>query len=220
MKAIRSLSAIIAVTVCVVVSGAGAAQPDDLSALSKEELLTIASNQRLALTELGAQLETLTAARTENAVDPAIEAAFLEVRLSYYAAQKQQNDTIVALLKEQEAVFDYQDRASYTLLVLVVVICSAGVVFSGYELTKTVRTDSTTGHPTGGEKPAGGDVGAQSPTKLSIGASGIQITSALTGILVLTISLAFLYLFLKEVYAIDTVRVPTINGSQESQTTS
>jgi|GEM_PF-5809188 len=156
----------------------------ELEQKSQQELIGIIQAQQEALDDLAAQLRQ---------ADTPLLTARQEVLTSYYAALTQQNQTIVALLQKQESVFNFQDHASYAILIIVILICTAGVVFSYLELENA--------------RSAG-------KSNITVGVSGIQITSALSGILVLTLSLGFLYLFLDRVYEIDEVRVPTINQPQ------
>ncbi|WP_417449293.1 hypothetical protein [Kordiimonas sp.] len=191
---------------------------------SQAELAEIAKAQEDILNDLAAQLDQL---KAQRAPDPAVLAAAKEVEIAYYKAQTQQNKTIAALLLKQEDIFLYQDIASYTLLVMVVVITMAGIVFSAKELNRSMaaappaaNTDSTidraTDNMTAETGPKNTTAPQAIPNNIKIGFSGIQITSALTGITVLTLSLAFLYLFLKEVYQIEAVRVPHIEDQAQT----
>lgn len=194
-------------------------QATDFSNRSQEELAQLATAQEEALSDLGEQLAALELeSQAAHVLDPDIANAIKEVKLTYYQAQAQQNKTIAALLKKQEDVFVYQDFASYVLLIVVTIIALAGVVFSAKELNRAIAVPMpeklTREEKTDKTEPPTAVSG--NPTKIKIGFSGIQITSALTGILVLTLSLAFLYLFLQEVYQIKPVRVPNISDSAQS----
>jgi hypothetical protein len=188
--------------------------------LSQAELAEIAKAQEEMLIDLGAQLDTLKATAKP---DGALAGAVRDVEITYYQAHAQQNRTIAALLQKQEDIFLYQDIASYTLLVVVVMVCIAGVVFSAKELNRSIAAAEAaekraTGLSAKGQAADTPANGTPTPNNIKIGFDGLQITSALTGVTVLTLSLGFLYLFLQEVYQIDAMRVPHIeDGAHPDQ---
>lgn len=188
------------------------------AAMSQEDLATIAKAQEAALLDLAAQLDKLKVAASP---DEELAAAARKVELTYYEAQTQQNQTISALLKKQEDIFLYQDIASYTLLVVVVVVTMAGVLFSAKELNRSIAASEAAEARAieaakAGKPQVAADGTTSVPNNIKVGFDGIQITSALTGVTVLTLSLAFLYLFLQEVYEIDSVRVPHIEDGKKA----
>ncbi|WP_262691884.1 hypothetical protein [Kordiimonas aestuarii] len=218
--AMKILGAMLAALV--ISSVAGAYETNPYAAKSQEELAMIAKAQEDILNDLSAQLDEL---KAQQVTDPATLAAMKDVELTYYEAQTQQNRTIAALLRKQEDIFLYQDVASYTLLVMVVVITMAGIIFSAKELNRSVAVAPPVADPgkkepdptaREGEGAAPQPAPQPIPNNIKIGFSGIQITSALTGITVLTLSLAFLYLFLKEVYQIEAIRVPHIEDQTQA----
>lgn len=196
---------------------ATAQDENQYAAMSQEDLATIAKAQEAALLDLAAQLDKLKVAASP---DEELAAAARKVELTYYEAQTQQNQTISALLKKQEDIFLYQDIASYTLLVVVVVVTMAGVLFSAKELNRSIAASEAAEARAieaakAGKPQVAADGTTSVPNNIKVGFDGIQITSALTGVTVLTLSLAFLYLFLQEVYEIDSVRVPHIEDGKE-----
>jgi hypothetical protein len=88
------------------------------------------------------------------------------------------------LMDSNVKTFLAQQIASYVVLFLVFVVVSAGIVFSGFQLWKSVTT------------------GVQSDTNLEVSASSVRVTSSVVGIVVLAISLAFLFIYAHEVYHI------------------
>lgn len=197
---------------------ATAQDENQYAAMSQEDLATIAKAQEAALLDLAAQLDKLKVAASP---DEELAAAARKVELTYYEAQTQQNQTISALLKKQEDIFLYQDIASYTLLVVVVVVTMAGVLFSAKELNRSIAASEAAEARAieaakAGKPQVAADGTTSVPNNIKVGFDGIQITSALTGVTVLTLSLAFLYLFLQEVYEIDSVRVPHIEDGKEA----
>ncbi len=93
--------------------------------------------------------------------------------------------------KELEIIketFEWQGDASIVLLYLVVFIALIGIIFSGFQLWKAYKLSDP-----------------QPETTLEVSAGKIRITSSVVGIIILTISLGFMYLFLQEVYPIREV---------------
>jgi hypothetical protein len=113
--------------------------------------------------------------------------------------------------------FVWQARASEILIWVVVIVCLSGVIFSGFQLWRaTAPTPSAPKAPvtavavaspaaqagggTASAAPVEGD--APSETSLELSWQSVRITSSVIGLVVLVISVAYLYLFLKEVYDI------------------
>jgi hypothetical protein len=111
------------------------------------------------------------------------------------------------LAEIQLSTFTWQARASEILIWVVVVVSLAGVAFSGYQLWR-----ATAPAPVPSRAPRGGKAGATDAARAAAAAAGttdielswqnVRITSSVIGLVVLVISVAYLYLFLKEVYAI------------------
>jgi hypothetical protein len=70
------------------------------------------------------------------------------------------------------------------VLILVIVVVLAGVGFAGFQLKKS----------------ASGDLAEPKDSSLEVSAQHIRITTSVTGILVLLISLAFLWIFADRFY--------------------
>jgi hypothetical protein len=92
--------------------------------------------------------------------------------------------------------FVWQARASEILIWVVVVVCLSGVVFSGYQLWRATSPRAFAGSTV----KADGDPLA---TNIELSLQNVRVTSSVIGLVVLVISVAYLYLFLKEVYRID-----------------
>lgn len=86
------------------------------------------------------------------------------------------------------AQFEWQQRASEFLLWLVVSVVLSGILFSGYQLWKAAQIKKFSGD-----------------SSIEISIQKVKLTSSIVGLLVLTISIIFLYLFLVEVYRIKIV---------------
>lgn len=122
-----------------------------------------------------------------HAVSPDVQAAFDKYQVQYYAFLGQQ--TTVAIEN-----FRWQQRASEILMWTVLAVVFCGLAFSGYQLYHATRL--------GKDTPA---------SEIEIGADRLRITSSIVGLVVLFMSIAFLYLFLIEVY-----RIKPVNMLQQS----
>ncbi len=88
----------------------------------------------------------------------------------------------IMLFQHVDDALKWQRFASNILLWVVVVVVFSGLTLSGMQLMKSIRT------------------GIQESNKVEISANKVRITTSVSGIVVLIISLAFLYLFIHEVY--------------------
>jgi hypothetical protein len=108
----------------------------------------------------------------------------------------------------QLRAFNWQFWTSVVLLGVVVAICLAGVIFSGFQLYWATAYGSGGGSA---ERPSADQVAANKPnadqlgTNVELSWQSVRVTSSVIGLVVLVISLAFFYLFLKEVYPISAV---------------
>jgi hypothetical protein len=117
------------------------------------------------------------------------------------------------LAKIQLDAFRWQATASRILIWVVVVVCLSGIIFSGYQLWRAT---------------APGPVGASAEklntdplaANVELSWQSVRVTSSVVGLVVLVISVAYLYLFLKEVYNIEVIPSPAAIESAPSQTNS
>ena len=144
----------------------------------------IAARDRLIADLRGA--DDLTEARIR------MDRAYLDSWTAYY-------DHLEALRGHTRAVFAWQQFASDATLWLVVLVVLAGVGLSVYEITNSVRRAERAAARGGAEGAA--------PSSLTLSPGQVQITSAITGVVVLALSLGFLFLFLDRVYDIDEVHL-------------
>lgn len=152
------------------------AQPAEQPEPTREQLQTqisILLDQIKALQRANAQATAETAS-----IDPELRPAYLE-------AKKKQYQYIIKIMELNIEAFDAQRRSSYAILFLVVVVVISGISFSGFQLWKSVSV-----------------AGVQTSNELELSASKVRITSSVVGIIVLTISLAFLYIYTIQVYQI------------------
>lgn len=95
----------------------------------------------------------------------------------------------IEALEHRERLFRWQLRANQTSFVVVLVLVFAGIVFSGIQFAHSLRARP-------GEAEA-------SVHELSIGAQGVSVKSSVIGLIVLTISLGFFYLYLVHVFPLE-----------------
>lgn len=112
-------------------------------------------------------------------------------------ASKYSSEFGVKLEEHTLDVLKWQLFASKAILFLVVVITISGVAFSAYQLNislKCIRESKDTKKQ---------ETVANTNTSLNISKDKIEVVSPINGVIVLIISLAFLYLFLNLVYKIN-----------------
>lgn len=97
-------------------------------------------------------------------------------------------DYLTRINEVQINKFVWQDRASEVTLWLVVIVVVSGLAMSGFQLWIAFRRPD---HST--------------DTTIDLSAQNFRVTSSVVGIVVLIISIGFLFLFLREVYDIKMV---------------
>jgi hypothetical protein len=129
-------------------------------------------------------------------------AELIDERLSnaYIEFQKRDYDHKLQLMDADIDTFHVQMISSYVVLVLVVIVVASGVLFSGFQLWKSVSI-----------------AGVQASNDLEISAAKVRVTSSVVGIVVLTISLAFLFIYTREVYTIKTLPSVQTNSNAASR---
>jgi hypothetical protein len=101
----------------------------------------------------------------------------------YEEVKKKEYDYQAKLMDFNLETFQTQWIQTYTIMALVVVVVFAGVVFSAFQLWKSV-----------------GAAGVQLNSEMEMSAKNVRITSSVVGVVVLVISVAFLYIYTHEVY--------------------
>jgi hypothetical protein len=123
-------------------------------------------------------LETVNPSTQRASTDPDLRAAYVE-------AKKKEYEYITKVMELNVEAFNAQRWSAYAILFLVVVVVISGISFSGFQLWKSISV-----------------AGVQTNNELELSASKVRITSSVVGIVVLTISLAFLYIYTMQVYQI------------------
>jgi len=161
------------------IGSARIAHGEDADQPTKEQLnlqISIMKDQIKALTD-----ENKGYRQRAELMDQKVYDAYLDLKKSefkYYAS----------LMEINLDLFQAQRIASYVVLLLVVIVVSSGVAFSGFQLWKSVSV-----------------AGVQASNDLEISAAKVRVTSSVVGIVVLAISLAFLFIYTHEVYTIKSL---------------
>lgn len=103
---------------------------------------------------------------------------------AYNQAKKREYNYYTDLMDANVRALFAQQIASYVILILVFLVVVSGVLFSGFQLWKSVS------------------IGVQSNSDFELSAGKVRVTSSVVGIVVLTISLVFLFIYTQEVYQI------------------
>jgi hypothetical protein len=103
-------------------------------------------------------------------------------------AQKKTYEYISASADLNISVLRDQQFASTVVLVLVVLVVVSGILFSGFQLWKSVAV-----------------AGVQATSDLELSASKVRVTSSVVGVTILVLSLAFLYIYTKEIYIVHVI---------------
>jgi hypothetical protein len=103
---------------------------------------------------------------------------------AYVKAKQREYSYYTELMDANVQTFYAQEIASYVILILVFMVVVSGVLFSGFQLWKSVS------------------IGVQSNSEFELSAGKVRVTSSVVGIVVLTISLVFLFIYTQQVYQI------------------
>jgi hypothetical protein len=106
-----------------------------------------------------------------------------ELRPKYIEAKKKEYDFQIKTMDANIEKFQRQGLQTYVVMALVALVVVAGVCFSAFQLWKSV-----------------GVAGVQLNSDLEMSAKNVRITSSVVGVVVLVISIAFLYIYTHEVY--------------------
>jgi hypothetical protein len=132
------------------------------------------------------QVEALSAANDK--FRQRTELADQKILDSYIKLKQREYDYYAHLMDVNIEIFQVQRIASYVVLFLVFIVVTSGVLFSGFQLWKSVSV-----------------AGVQASNDLEISAAKVRVTSSVVGIVVLAISLAFLFIYTREVYTIKSL---------------
>jgi hypothetical protein len=140
-------------------------------------------------------LQTANASTQAASTDPDLRSAYVE-------AKKKEYQYITKIMELNVEAFNAQRWSAYAILFLVVIVVISGISFSGFQLWKSISV-----------------AGVQTNNELELSASKVRVTSSVVGIVVLTISLAFLYIYTMQVYQIRILpptNFPSVQGDAKT----
>ena len=129
----------------------------------------------------------------------------IELYSAYMKTQIEQYEFQKVLRNHSIDVFRWQLFSGYTLLAMVMAIAALGVYLSYKEVMSAINSSAkdATNVATQEATPA------KEKTELILSLQKIQVTSAVAGIVILVLSLGFLYLFLDKVYQLEPFNLST-----------
>lgn len=142
------------------------------------------------------RIKALEAANTQAqtaSIDP-------ELRSAYVEAKKKEYQYITKTMDVNIQAFDAEWWSFYAILFLVIVVVLSGISFSGFQLWKSISV-----------------AGVQASNELELSAAKVRVTSSVVGIVVLTISLVFLYIYTVQVYQIHILPPSNLTGEQSAK---
>ena len=123
-------------------------------------------------------------------LDPATREAALQAMREYY-------DYRTSGFKHRRRVFDWQLLSSKIIFIIVVLLVSAGIYFSGVQFHASMRAASAPKIESGGQPSVAGI-----DTDIEASFSSIKVKSSVLGVIILVISFLFFYMYLRQVYPI------------------
>ncbi|TFF35773.1 hypothetical protein [Mucilaginibacter psychrotolerans] len=165
--------------------------------------------------------------------DSVILAAYRKAQVAYYLAMEKRNidnqrtyDAVSAhylwALSNRQAVMNRQQSNGVVIFVLVLILVSSGLVFSAIQFYITLKSvkeraavkrrlkGESNAEPAPEDKLLSNSGFDQATFKASL--TGVEVSSSVLGVIILTISLAFFYLYLTNVFKIvnlDQVKIET-----------
>jgi cytochrome c-type biogenesis protein CcmH/NrfG len=106
-----------------------------------------------------------------------------QLQEKYIEAKKKEYDYQIGLMQHNLDTFSSQTPQTYTVMGLVVLVVVSGLALSAYQLWKSVNV-----------------AGVQLNNELEVSAKSVRVTSSIVGIVILVISIVFLYIYVHEVY--------------------
>ena len=118
----------------------------------------------------------------------------------YLEAKNKEYDYQIGQMQFNLEALNSQTPQTYTVMALVILVVVAGVFLSAYQLWKSVRV-----------------AGIQTNSELELSAKNVRVTSSIAGIVILVISIAFLYIYVHEVYQLRFATPPAPEVSEPKQ---
>lgn len=165
---------------------------------------------------LGGDLELR---RNAFACPPALTAACLEAEAAKITHTKDYYEALRQELELRQQAFEWHAFSTKLLFWSVIAITAMGLVLSWREFGKYYARNVRTPVNSPATESKGTEAPPQSVFKVS--AQGLEVTSSLIGFLVLSVSLAFFYLYVVNVYPLYELSGPTakeVTASEASRT--
>ncbi len=132
---------------------------------------------------------------------PAPDALSRETAAAYEEALRAYYDYRMAGYEHRLAVFQWQDLSTKIIFTVVLVLVFLGMYFAAIQFHVGLRRRP----PPGPGLPPDAYHPYEEPSEIALSLKGFKVRSPVLGVIVLTISLAFFYLYLVYVYPIRTV---------------
>jgi hypothetical protein len=113
-----------------------------------------------------------------------------ELYEKYKEAKIKEYDYQSKVMDFNMGTFHAQRIQTYVVMTLVVIVVIAGVLFSAFQLWKSIST-----------------AGVQLNSEMEVSAKNVRITSSVVGIVVLVVSTAFLYIYTTQVYQLRPIEI-------------
>lgn len=166
---------------------AAIAQTSQNAEPTRDQLQTQISIMRDYIKQLETKLQAATAAPAPDS-DLVQAQKVAQLRELQYAKEKYD----IALQGYRDSL--WSNRISLAIVVLMVF---AGIVFSGFQLWKSVSVGPVA-VPVKTDAPPKSEAGGTASSDLDISPSHVRITSTVVGVVVLVISIAFFYIYMKD----------------------
>jgi hypothetical protein len=127
-------------------------------------------------------------------LDPATREAALQAMREYY-------DYRTSGFKHRRRVFDWQLLSSKIIFIIVVLLVSAGIYFSGVQFRASMRAAASASRIESGGQPSVAGI----DTDIEASFSSIKVKSSVLGVIILVISFLFFYMYLRQVYPIEEI---------------
>lgn len=196
----RTLHAALVVLSCAASSlGSAAAQSTDAAEPTREQLQIQIDILKDRLKQSDETIKRLQTASDQASIDPEVLKAYIEAQKRQYEIQNEmqqkQSEYVAAILDWNIKAMERQRFAYGVILFLVTLLVVSGTAFSGFQLWRS------------------SGAAVQASNDFEVSASRIRLTSSVVGLMVLLISVIFLYIYIREIYA---VRVIDTGGAQSA----
>jgi len=126
-------------------------------------------------------------ARTDTilATEPTAQAYQSETQLRYNNAYWQYQTDVI---RHRRKVYDWQHTSSIWIFAVVILIVLSGIGFSGIQFYIAAKS---------------AQLSAATSSNIEVSSDGVKITSSVLGVIILTLSIVFFFLYLKYVYPIS-----------------